>query len=157
LTNEFRLKEQLNDPFCLVQKENKLTKGSEFFWDVEGALYRSQKGKGNETVVPQFMVLEVIRPNHDHIFIAHPGSKRIYELIYLKYWWLKMRHMTEDYVVRCDLCQKQKGTHEYLAPLGQVEDPSEPFQVTLVDIMGQYPLTPRNHKCRLTFVDHLTK
>ena len=53
-----------------------------------------------------------------------------------------MRKNIEEYVSRCDKCQKRKGKHEFRAPLGEVEDPSELFQVTSIDITGPYCVTP---------------
>jgi hypothetical protein len=74
--------------------------------------------------------------NHDSIFASHSGRKRTYELIALKYWWSKMRKTIQDYVMRCDMCQRRKGAHEFRAPLRDVEEPTEPFQVTGMDITG---------------------
>jgi hypothetical protein len=45
-----------------------------------------------------------------------------------------MRPGIEEHIRRCDKCQTRKGKHEFRAPLGEVEDPSEPFQVTAMDI-----------------------
>jgi len=44
-----------------------------------------------------------------------------------------------------------------IAPLGDVEEPKIPFEVTSMDINGPYPTPPRGNKCLLTFTDHLTK
>jgi transposase InsO family protein len=44
-----------------------------------------------------------------------------------------------------------------VAPLGDVDHPSAPFEVTSMDITGPYVLTPRKNKYLLTFIDHLTK
>jgi len=68
-----------------------------------------------------------------------------------------MRKSIEEYVRRCDKCQTRKGKHEFRAPLGAVEDPSEPFQVTSMDITGPYCVTPRKNRYLLTFIDHFTK
>jgi hypothetical protein len=101
------------------------------------------KGKQLKLVVPQALIQEVIAKNHNPIFVAHPASKRTFELISLKYWWPKMRQSIEDYVRRCDKFQTRKSKHEFRAPLGAVEDPSEPFQVTSMDITRPYCVTPR--------------
>jgi len=42
-------------------------------------------------------------------------------------------------------------------PLGDVEEPKFPFEVTSMDITGPYPTTPRGNKYLITFIDHLTK
>jgi hypothetical protein len=157
LSKERILKEQDKDPFCEKQKSNGLKAKGEFFLDLEGVLYRRQKSKQPQLVVTQSMVQEVINANHTPIFVAHPGSKRTFELISIRYWWPRMRQDIEDFVKRCEKCQTRKGKCEMKAPLGQPEEPTEPFQVTSMDITGPYCLTPRKNQYILTFIDHFTK
>jgi hypothetical protein len=95
--------------------------------------------------------------NHDPMFVAQPGRKRTYDLISLRYWWPKIRQTIDDYVMRCDTCQRRKDAREYRAPLVEVEEPSEPFEITSMDITSPYPLTPRKNKYLLTFIDHFSK
>jgi transposase InsO family protein len=68
-----------------------------------------------------------------------------------------MRRYIENYVTRCDSCQRRKASSEFRAPLGEVEEPAEQFQVTSMDITGPYCLTPRKNKYLLTFIDHFTR
>jgi len=68
-----------------------------------------------------------------------------------------MQQSLEEYVRRCDKCQTRKRKHEFRAPLGEVQNPSEPFQVTALDITGPYSLTPRKNKYLLVFVCHFTR
>jgi hypothetical protein len=82
------------------------------------------------------MIERIISGHHDPIFAAHPGQARTYELISLNYWWPQMRASIDDYVIKCDQFQKRKGAHEFKAPLGNVPEPSEIFQVTSMDITG---------------------
>ena len=56
-----------------------------------------------------------------------------------------MRQSIEEYITRCDKCQTRKGKQEFRAPLGEVENPSEPFQVTSLDITGPYFVTPQKN------------
>ena len=58
---------------------------------------------------------------------------------------------------KCDPSQRPKKNREFVAPLGEVEEPTAPFQVTSVDITGPYLATPRKNKYLLTFIDHFTK
>jgi hypothetical protein len=53
----------------------------------------------------------VIAKNHDPIFVAHPGNKRTFELIYLGYWWPKMRQGIEGYVRRCGVRRGKANTN----------------------------------------------
>jgi len=57
----------------------------------------------------------------------------------------------------CNACQRRKEGREFVAPLGDVDQPSAPFEVTSMDITGPYVLTPRKNKYLLTFIDHFTK
>jgi len=120
-------------------------------------LYRRAKGKQPKLVVPQSLIGDVIAENHNPVFVGHPGNKRTLELISLKYWWPKMQQSIQEYVRRCEKCQTRKRKHEFRAPLGEVENLSEPFQVTAMDITGPYNLTPRKNKYFLTFVCHFTR
>jgi len=124
---------------------------------MDGVLYRRMKGKQPKLVVPQSLMQDIIAENHNPIFVAHPGSKRTFELTSLKYWWPKMRQSIEEYIRRCDKCQMRKGKQEFRAPLGEVENPSEPFQVTSLDITGPYFVTPRKNIYLLNFIDHFSK
>jgi transposase InsO family protein len=156
-TKQEVIEAQLNDSFCKRQKVNNFTSTSEFFQDTEGALYRRGENGKALLVIPETLIERVISCNHSSVFAAHPGSARTHDLIALKYWWPKMRKTIEDFVTRCDSCQRRKGAHEFKAPLGDVEEPNEPFRVTSMDITGPYPLTPRKNKYLLTFIDHFTR
>ena len=43
------------------------------------------------------------------------------------------------------------------AALGEVRQPTYPFEITSMDVCGPYPLTPRKNKYLLTFIHHFTK
>jgi len=125
--------------------------------DNQGAMYRRQQNGKHQLVVPETLIQEVIRENHDPIFVAHPGIQRTYRLVSLNYWWPSMRKSIENYVKKCDSCQRRKSTRKFIAPLGEVEEPTFPFQITSVDVTGPYPTTPRKNKYLFTFNGHFTK
>jgi hypothetical protein len=75
------------------------------------------------------------RENHDPKYMAHPGIKRTYSIISLNYWWAKMRDTIEQYIRRCDPCQRRKENREMIALLGDVVKESKiPFHITSIDI-----------------------
>jgi len=63
-----------------------------------------------------------------------------------------MRKSIEDYVQKCDPCQRRKEKGEFVAPLGNQEKPKQPFQVLSIDLTGPYPVTARGNKYFLTFI-----
>jgi hypothetical protein len=64
-----------------------------------------------------------------------------------------MRKSIKDYVKICNACQWRKEEREFVASLGDVVQPSAPFEVTSMDISNPYVLTPRKN----TFIEHFTK
>ena len=156
LSKEIVLREQEKEVFCMKQTPGTYNSKPEFFLDADGILYKRKSDGNHQLLVSQTLVHDVMRQNHDPVYVAHPGIKRTYALIALRYWWPGMRKSIEDFVKRYDLCQRRKGIREFVAPLGEVE-PTAPFHVTSLDITGPYVTTPRGNKYLLTFIDPFTK
>jgi hypothetical protein len=157
LSKELVKAEQETDKFCNSLEVGKPQGRSEYFYDEEGVIYRRRKNGEHQLVVPKKLVKDVIALNHDPIFAAHPGRKRTLEILCIRYYWPGMRQDVENYVRECDDCHRRKQGREYTAPLGDVRQPTYPFEITSMDICGPYPLTPRKNKYLLTFIDYLTK
>ena len=67
-----------------------------------------------------------------------------------------MRKSIEDYIRRCDPCQRRRENRELVLSPPEVEEPTAPLQITSMDITGPYLMTrPRNKY--LTFIDHFTE
>jgi len=140
------LREQAKDVFCLKQSPGTYVSRKGFFLDDDGVLYRRRSKGEHQMIVPATLVYKVIRLNHDPVYVAHPGTKWTHDLIALQYWWPSMRKAIEDYVRKCDLCQRRKGTREFIALLGEFQEPTAPFQLTATDVTGPYRTTPRGNK-----------
>jgi transposase InsO family protein len=68
-----------------------------------------------------------------------------------------MRRSIEEHVKKCDACQGRKSTVKFRAPLGDVQEPTSPIEITAMDITGPYAITPRKNRYLLTFIDHFTR
>jgi transposase InsO family protein len=61
------------------------------------------------------------------------------------------------------VCQNLSGVstpktqHKFKAPLGDVAEPTRPFEILAIDVLGPFPLTPDKNRYLLTFMDHLTR
>jgi len=149
--------EQKKDSFCSSRKSGNPSSKSEYFLDEEGVLYKRRTDRKHHLVVPHSLIRDVIRANHDPVYVALPGMKRTFDFISLRYWWPSMRKSVEDYVRKSDPCQRRKEGKEFVAPLGEVEEPTAHFHFTTVDVTGPYLIIPRKNKYLLTFIDHFTK
>jgi hypothetical protein len=149
--------EQENDEFCVKQNPGAFSENCEFFRDDDGVMYRRRPQDKHQIVVPRTLIQSVLKQNHDQKYAAHPGVKRTHDLICLSFWWPSMWRSIEEYVRRCDSCQRRKENREFIAPLGEVDEPTVPFETTSMDATGPYVTTPRKNKFLLTFVHHLTR
>ena len=68
-----------------------------------------------------------------------------------------MRRSIEEYIRKCDSCQRRKEDREFVAPLGQPEETTGPFDVTSMDLTCRYPQTARKNKHLLTFIEYFTR
>jgi hypothetical protein len=118
------------------------TVAREFFLDDDGILYRRKSDGKHQLIVPESLIREVINENDDPVYVSHPGTKRTHDLIALRFWWRNMKKSIEEYVRNCDSCQRRKGDREFVAPLGQIEEPVAHFAITAMDITGSYLQTP---------------
>jgi hypothetical protein len=81
-------------------KEGKIFLGS------DGILYKRRFNGNHQVDVTQSLIWEVIKKKHDPVFVSHPGVKRTQDLILLRYWCPNLRCKIEQYIQRCDPCQK---------------------------------------------------
>jgi hypothetical protein len=102
------------------------------------------------------MVQEVIRLNHDPVFVAHPGRNRTLDLLCVRFYWPGMRKDVEEYVRNCIECQHVKPRHDFKAPMGGMAKPAGAFDTVGMDILGPLPLTANKNRYLLVFIDHLT-
>jgi hypothetical protein len=151
------LREQKKDLFCNTLNPGNYSSKKEYFLDDDGLMYRQRPDRNHQLVVPKTIIHEVIKANHNPVYVTHPGVKRTFNLISLGYWWPTMRKSIADFIKKCDSCQRRKEDREFVAPLGEVDEPTAPFQVSSMDLTGPYCLTPRKNKYLLTFIDHFSK
>jgi transposase InsO family protein len=75
----------------------------------------------------------------------------------MKHFWPTLGKDVEEYIKKCDSCAKMKGGITPLAPLGELPETTEPMQMTSIDICGLYPVSSRQNRYLLTFIDHFSR
>ena len=73
LSQESVLREQAKDKFCAKINPGNYSSKCEFFRDDVGLVYRRKSNDKHQLLVPQALLHEVIRENHDPAYAAHPG------------------------------------------------------------------------------------
>ena len=111
------LQEQGKYKYSQILKLGYYSDGHEFFSDDMGLIYRSRTEE-KHLLVPQSLVHDVIKANHDPVYAALTGVKRTCDLIALSIWWPGMRKSVQEYVQKCASCQRRKDK-DFIAPLGR--------------------------------------
>ena len=82
------------DHFSNDQKPNVRSSKSEYILDDDGVMYKRRQTHQHQLVVPKALVQDIIKANHNPVYIGHPGMKRTFDLISLRYWWPSMRQLS---------------------------------------------------------------
>lgn len=102
--------------------------------------------------------LEILREFHDSPMGGHQGMNRTHDRIKRYYSWNGMKKDIEDYIRRCESCQKNKITqNKTKMPLMITTTPEVVFEKCSLDVVGPLPTSMNNMKYLLTFQDELSK
>jgi len=74
------LQEQAKNAFCTKQAQGHINARKNFSVN-DGILYKRRSNGNHQLVVPQSLIWEVIKENHDPVFVVHPEVKRTQYLI----------------------------------------------------------------------------
>jgi hypothetical protein len=132
------LLEQGKDKCCSTLRPGTFSSKIEYFYDSDGVIYRRVKRGNHQVVMPMSVIHEQILEHHEPNFISHPGVHRTHAVITLRHWWPGMCRTIREYVNNCEACQKRKEARQFKAPLGDVDEPRFPLEVTAMDITGPY-------------------
>lgn len=75
----------------------------------------------------------------------------------MKHNWSGLTKYVENYIAKCEFCQKNKLKRKSKAPLVITDTASRPFEKCALDIVGPLTVTNNGNKYVLTFQDNLTK
>uniref|UniRef100_A0A2M4CWN3 RNA-directed DNA polymerase n=1 Tax=Anopheles darlingi TaxID=43151 RepID=A0A2M4CWN3_ANODA len=107
-------------------------------------------------VVQQHELPTLLREFHDSPLGGHVGAKRMRKKLAALYHWKNMRRDIEDYVRKCESCQKNKICKYNRIPMKITTTASEPFEKIFMDIVV-LPETARGNRYGLVVQDDLTR
>ncbi|GAB2280853.1 hypothetical protein Dimus_039428 [Dionaea muscipula] len=89
---------------------------------------------------------------------SHQGGTTLARKIRLQgYFWPKMQETAEDFVRKCETCQKfSRKQHRPATPRTPITS-AWPFAIWRIDIQGPYPTAPNGKKFLIVAVDYFTK
>lgn len=111
----------------------------------------------NKLFVPDEMTAIVMASCHEPPSMGHPGVKKTIANVSALYWWPTLSRDVEQFVRRCEVCQRTKPT--YGKPYGLLQPlpvACRPWQHVACDFVGPLPMS-RGYNFVLTAVDRFTK
>ncbi len=98
---------------------------------------------------------QILYEYHNAPIGGHQGIERTLKRIRLKHNWSGITKDVENYITKCDLCQKNKMSRKIKVPLIITDTPTKPFEKCALDIVGPLTITTSGNKYLLTFLSGL--
>ena len=94
----------------------------------------------NRIYIPESVRLTILTYRHDSMLAGHPGIRKTRDLIERDYWWPKMIHAIEQYVLECDTCQRSKSARrKYSGSLHPLPVASQRWNSVTTDFITELP------------------
>ena len=108
--------------------------------------------------IPTAMRSDLLSILHDDPIGGHVGSRKMFAIAALRFYWPEMRSHIRAFVSTCDLCQRNKpynaNTRGIPTPL---PIPKRRFDVVALDIVSGFPKDKHGNDAAVVFTDRLTK
>ena len=95
-----------------------------------------------QIVVPDQVIIQIIRSLHNNPVQGHPGSKKMLHELRKRYYSPSLAEKTQKILKSCETCMRSKSTSEtkLRTPLQKIYDPCNgPTDLMDVDIVGPLP------------------
>jgi len=146
-----------------AQKGTAETMGFEPREHPEDALQEGLMTRSGLILIPDALVTEVIRQNHDSPTSGHVGSEKTMERITRSYTFPQLAKKVKDYVDKCDICKRIK--HPRHKPYGYLQEiplPEAPWESIAFDFVtglppSTHPVDGTIYDAILVIVDRFTK
>ena len=101
---------------------------------------------------------KILKEMHECPVGGHQGILRTYDRLKMYVTWPGMFQDVENYIHKCEVCQKNKFTGPYVqAPFQETDTQYQPWDKLYLDIVGALNMTDEGHKYILTCQDNLSK
>lgn len=130
-------------------------------WDslkIDGGIlkrkWESVNGKSHrfQTILPKNLRDEVLKIFHE---TGHLGMIKTLDRIRQHFYWSEMKFDVENWINRCDSCQKVKGSR--LKGQLKVYNVGAPWERIAIDVAGPFPTTESGNKYTLVVQDYFSK
>jgi len=101
--------------------------------------------------------LSIMKSHHDSPSSGHFGHAKTFELISRDYYWPRMRKYIREYILSCDVCNRNKTPkHKPAGSLHPLPIPDTPWSSVSFDFIVELPMSS-GHNAIFVVVDRFTK
>ena len=133
-------------------------KASRFWLSKDSKLYKCSFSRPHLLCVHPDATELILEELHEGICGSHTGGRSLsHRAITQGYWWLNMQKEAQEYVKKCDQCQRfTPNIHQQGGNLNPLSSPW-PFVQWGLDILGPFPKATGNKRFLLVGTDYFTK
>lgn len=141
----------------MSEARNKTKKIGDRAYEIHGQLLYVRKDGHLRLVIPQTLVSDVLRLNHDLPTSGHRGVKATFERVARSSWWHSVRGDVKAYVSSCDICQKTKSRNTMKYGTMQTVTSTKVWELVAMDLVGPLPKSATGHRQALVVQDHYSR
>ncbi|MCP4056779.1 MAG: DDE-type integrase/transposase/recombinase, partial [Pseudoalteromonas sp.] len=103
-------------------------------WD--GIIWFSgMKNDDPRIAVPQHETERLVYEAHNTALSGHPGPRRTWQKLYVRYHWPGMKRQVYDHCKKCEICAERRGQcRRFSVPQSHVPCPHEPMHTVAIDV-----------------------
>ena len=94
---------------------------------------------------------------HSSGLAGHFGQDKTFEIISKRYYWPQLRRDSNNFVKRCSICQRAKGSSTNAGLYSPLPIPNYIWEDLSVDFVIEFPKTQRNYDSGMVVVDSFSK
>ena len=158
-TFEYKKDPDYGQIYKILKKEPKKLEPSMTLYAIrDGNLVWVDKHLQERICVPVKYRSLLLQEFHDTPLGGHFGKDKTFYGLRQKYIWPSMHHHVEQFVNSCDVCQKNKASHQRRLGTAQLPDlPLEPWERMSIDFCGPFPTSPNGNDSIVGFICNLVR
>ncbi|CAB0034242.1 unnamed protein product [Trichogramma brassicae] len=150
LIDEIKAQQQLNSTHTNIAEQCALDLNQRYMIRDEGLWFVDQNSDQWKLSVPESMRQRVLHEFHD--LAGQPGEEETTRAISNRFHWPNIPKYVRNYVKLCWICACRKKSKTSATDM-RPHQPTEPWEMVAVDLMGPYPITARRKRFILIVID----
>ena len=152
-----RIKQAQQEEPLDIKDAERFLQSSQTLQFSDGALFVEEHDRSPRIYVPYCCRDEVIGYFHDDPLACHPGANETLRAVRESHFWPRMREDVRRAVGNCATCLLAKAGRPIAKGVQHFRQPTAPWEIVAIDMMGPYPRTSRGKRFILVATDVMSR